>query len=295
MENSRSLFYIPAFYACRDRNHQSKPINHKHAPLFMKKCPALLCLFFLLLYSVAASAQINTGQWLLNGDLSFFNNHSSDERTVSEKTISGEVIPMLTYDFQQYVHNLTLNPAAHYFLSPKWSAGGALGFRQIITNRFVKFFEAETSSTYIAFNIPAISKNTTYSYAPKAEIGRHWNVNQKFAISLYGALQWQWVTLLIEDAEALPLTKVSELNTWRNSNNGLTYTSEDPLIEKEKSNVQNWIAISSRFGLSATLGGIQLSQRIKDDSPTFVKAKPDWSVDINPRNWAFGVYGVLGK
>jgi hypothetical protein len=269
----------------------------------MKKRSAYLWLFYLLLYSLPSFAQINAGQWLLNGDLSFFNNHATDERTVSERTISGEFIPALTYDFQQYVHNLTLNPAAHYFLTPKWSAGVSLGFRQIITNRFVQSFDAETSSTYIAFSVPAISKNTTYSYAPKAEVGRHWNVNNKFAISLYGALQWQWVVVNMEHADDLPLTKVADLTTWSSSNNGLTYTSVKPVLETDQSTVQNWIvsvtpqiryAINSRFGLSASLGGIQLSQRFKDDSATFVRAKPGWSVDINPRSWGFGVYGVLG-
>ncbi len=259
-------------------------------------------LFFFVLSGFHLKAQ-TTGQFLLNGDFSFFNNHDKSDRSINEQTISGELIPARDYVFQQYASNLTLNPRLHYFLNDKWSVGIAMGFRQIITRRFINEFMISAPSDYIAFSITSKVQNTAYNYSPKIEVSRNWKLNNKFSINLTGLVNWRWVTLIIDEAEELGLTKTDEVSTWSVSSDGLTYKVGDPESEQTKSKEQYWsiglspqlrFAITPRFGLSATIGGISLSQKVKDDTENFVRSAPNLGIIVNPNSWTLGVYGIFG-
>lgn len=178
-----------------------------------------------------------------------------------------------------------------------------MGFRQVITRRFVDEIQINEPSEYIAFLIPSKVQSTIYSYSPKIEVARHWKINDRFSINLTGLANWRWVSLTIEETERLDLTLVDELSTWTASSDGLKFTPENPATEEVNSKEQYWAislvpqlryAVNSRFGLTAAFGGIELTQKVKDDVESFVRAAPTWAIRANPSTWTLGVYGIFG-
>lgn len=264
-------------------------------------------LFFLLFLSFTSleltGQQAQTGQFLINGDFSFFNNHDKSDRSVSQRTIAGESVPAYDYVFQQYASNLTANPRIHYFITEKWSVGVAFGFRHIVSKRFVDKYSLSETSEYVSFLVPSLVQNTTNLYSPKLEVARHWQLSKRLAINLTAVANWNWVILKIEEAEFLDLTKVEDVNNWNVSADGLDFKPSSGPITTDKSTKQSWsigvfpqlrYAITNRFGLTAAIGGINLSQDVKDIDESFVKAAPNWSIQVNPSSWTFGLYGLLG-
>ncbi len=251
-----------------------------------------------------AVAQNEKGQVLLNGNTSFFTNNSVKGGDVSASVVDGVAIPAFSYEQKQDVYNLTLAPKAHYFLSSKWSIGLGFGWRRIVNDRYISSIEAEEVPTHILFTRQTKNKSTTSSYSPQLECARHWGLGEHLTITLSSYLGWQYVQLKQETSVSLPLTAVSNLDSWEVSENGLRFSPQHQDLEHNTTNEQLWFLglypqlrynFTEHFGMTAIFGGIGLLQEYENSDTDFIKAKPALSVNLNPSSWTFGLFWIFKK
>ncbi len=262
-------------------------------------------LFALLVFSVnTLLAQIAPGQILLNGNASFFSNHSVSEGFVPPIGIGTGTIPAFNYEQKQDVYNLTLAPRAHYFLSEKWSVGLGFGWRRIVNDRTIPSVNAQEVSTLFMFSRQTKNKVTTASYAPRLEVARHWYFGKRLCINVFASAGWQLLRIKRETSTTLPVaTSVISLEGWTVSPNGLQFTPLNDNLMTTTDTDQYWLldlspqiryAFAKRFGATATFGGFSISQEFKSTSAGFQKAAPNIGININPSTWTFGLYYLFG-
>ncbi|MFK7807873.1 MAG: hypothetical protein AB8F74_08765 [Saprospiraceae bacterium] len=268
------------------------------------RCKSIFLLIFFL-STQFLQAQVSAGQFLVNGEFSFFNNNSAIDRTVSSRTVAGILVPGYNYTLDQYSSNLTFTPRVHYFINQKWSVGLSFTLRKLLARRTVDEFQLEEQSEYVAFSVPLKTQSLVSSYSPKMEIARHWQLNKRFAINLTGVLNWRWSSTEVINILSLSLpVKVEELNGSEVSEDGLTIKPNDGSESSETTKEQYWsvqvfpqlrFAITPRLGLTANMGGLTLSQQVKDDAEDFVRSAPNWSIQVNPGTWSLGAYLLIGS
>ena len=264
----------------------------------------LFIFWFCSFVSFACTGQYFPGQILLNGNASWIGTQSITDREVSANSINGEFIPAYKYEQIQDYFNFTLAPKAHYFFSEKWSAGLGFGFRKIVSDRYIPSVILEETTDFVSFSVVTKNKSTTLSYAPQVEIARYWMIGEKLSVNLTGYMSWQLLTLRQEESDFLSFTPVSELTNWTMSDDGLRYSPTNKELETTNNEDQFWYLgiypqlryfFTPRFGMTAIIGGVSVSQEYKSTQADFIKAKPVLSVGINSSTWTFGLYYIFGS
>ena len=259
---------------------------------------SLLLLLFLQPYN--SEAQEKSTFLLLEGFASYRDNHRADQRDYPATVISGQNIPAIDYQLQQYTRKMIFAPAVHYFFDERWSVGLSLYFQKTLTQRSVPNFQLHEESDFVAFPVPALTKETSLFSQPNITVGRHWKIYQRFIISLQSFVAWQWLRLQSSSSPRLDFSPVANLEDWKPSPDGLSFKAVNPPLENTGGYIdQSWILgfypqlryyITARFGLTAKEGAFQLSQKIKSDRDDFLKAKPNWTLELNPETWRFGLF-----
>ena len=249
-------------------------------------------------------AQLKAGQVLVNGNASFFSGHSVNDGSTFPLVIDGMSVPAFTYERKQDYYNTTLAPKAHYFLNERWSMGLGFGWRYLVNKRHIPSISATETPVNIAFSPTTRFISTIHSYSPRVEVIRHWSVGKRCVLMLGSFAGWQFEIHKQEQSAPLQVITVADLTGWDVSNNGLQFTPVDQPLTTTRDKEKTWFAgifpqiryaITPRFGASAVVGGLIMSQRYDSTQPDFNRAAPDLTLNFNPTTWTFGLFYVFGK